>query len=164
MVNRSAKKVFIFVVSVNLVVVILVTWFLFYSISSFRTNEILVEKAGQESANLNSPSRGQSGYLAKSLDDLNAYFVSPEGRVALLAELEALAAQSGITYVLNSANDGPQISLDLNVRGTFQNIYYFIRLLESSGYWVSFENVSLSKGTDGKWSGSLVVSIPNVIQ
>jgi hypothetical protein len=110
-----------------------------------------------------SMSKTESGRLADSLQILNGYFVSPEEKVLLIDRLEKLADKAGITYSLNNAIDGERVSLDMSVKGTFRNIYYFIKLLESNNYWVSFEKISLSRGTDkgaGTWSGSLVITIP----
>ena len=108
--------------------------------------------------------RLESLKINDSLQILDGYFVSADQKVLMIADLEKLASKAGVAYVLNNAVDASRVLLDISVKGSFRNIYYFISLMEANHYWVSFEKISLLRGTEkgiGVWSGSMVISIPN---
>lgn len=155
----------IMIITADIILVVFLGWLIIQTNSLSKQNAVvkgqlddLTAKKSQLSTN-----KTESGRLADSLQILNGYFVSPEEKVLVIDNLEKLASQAGITYTLNNALDGERVALDMSVKGSWRNIYYFIRLLETDNYWISFEKISLARGTDkevGTWSGSLVINIP----
>lgn len=164
--NKKINYLPILIILGNLILLVFLGWLI------FQTNNLSTQNASVENQLISLmkkkneiiSSKNDSTYLVDSLKVLNGYFILPDQKVLVIANLEKLAKQAGIDYVLNNAIDGQRVSLDMSVGGPFKNIYYFIRLLETNGYWVSFEKISLSKGAVAKsshWVGSMVVSIPN---
>jgi len=150
---------------VNIILLVGLIWLIFQTYELSTRNALLRGQLSELDSKKNKLSNSQLEFnrSASSLEILNGYFVAPDQKVALMDNLEKLAKKAGIVYTLNSVLDQSQFSLDISISGSFKNIYYFTRLVETSGYWVSFKKMSLSQGTkdsDGDWSGSLVISIP----
>ncbi len=154
------------IILADIILVIFLFWCLGQLISLSDQNAQILGKleeltAKKSKVSLNKVAADRS---AESVEILNKYFISSEEKVLALDALEKLASKSGINYTLNNATDGERVMLDISVKGSYGNIYYFIKLLENSDYWVSFEKISLSRGVElkaaGAWSGSLVVGIP----
>jgi hypothetical protein len=168
--NSKTKKYFpVIIIFIDIVLIVFLIW-LVTQVNNLSGQNALV-KNQLDTISLKesrlSTSKMEASRLVDSLQKISGYFISPEEKIVVIDNLEKLASRAGIAYTLNNAVDGERMSLDMNVKGSFQNIYYFIRLLETSGYWVSFENFSLSRGTTGKtggWSGSIVINIPNSTQ
>jgi len=106
--------------------------------------------------------RSVNSGLNGKLTILKSFLVAADEKVAVIDQLEELADLAGIKYVLNSAVDSEQISLDAGVTGSFRNIYYFLKLVENAGYWVSFEKMAMSRSAieGGVWTGNILISIP----
>lgn len=106
--------------------------------------------------------KAESGGLATTLSSVKKYLVDPHNEVAVIDLLEKLAKEAGVTYTLNNALEADQLSLDMSLSGSFTKIYYFLKLLENSGYWLTFENFNLTRqtGPNALWSGNLTISIP----
>lgn len=110
--------------------------------------------------------RSETDDLKMTLDVLNSYLIPSDQRVLLIDTLEDLGRLAGIKYELNNASEGERLSLDANLSGSFVDIFHFLKLAESSGYWLTYEKLSLLRAAGGKggWSGSLVVNIPSVVK
>lgn len=164
--NKLKKYLPMLIITVDIILVLFLLWSM-YKVNSLSNQNALIKWQVDELIDKKSKlstNKSEVGRLDESLMILNSYFVSSEERVSMIDNLEKLAGKSNVGYVLNNAIEGDRMSLDIGVKGSFRNIYYFIRLLETSGYWVSFEKVSLSRSTEGgigSWSGSIVVNIPN---
>lgn len=164
--SKSKNYLPILIIIADIILAVFLVWLVMQTNNFSEQNALLKGQLDDLAAKKSELSTNKTGsaHLADSLQILDGYFVSSDQKVLLIDSLEKLASQAGIGYVLNNAIDGDRISLDISVKGSFRSIYYFIRLLETSGYWVSFEKLSLSRGTDkvvGDWSGSMVINIPN---
>jgi len=137
-------------------------WFSSPTLDLSEQNDVLSTKINEIEAKRNDYSGVKSGAVEtqEKLAILAGYFISPDGKVVAIDRLESIAKTAGVKYSLNNAIDGPRVSFDLSVNGSFRNIYQFLKLLETSGYWVSFDHLSLARGVNGIWSGSMVVNIP----
>lgn len=96
---------------------------------------------------------------------LSHYVVFSDRQVVMISDLEAIAKQSGIAYSLNNAVQTDKMTLDMNIGGSYRNVFHFLKLLETIGYWVSFDRLALNRGALDKqavWSGNIVVGIPAV--
>jgi hypothetical protein len=160
------KKILILVILGDIILAAFLVWSFYQFRGLSAQNSLLDDNIENLSFKKRSmlSNKTESGYLDNSILVLKSYFISSDQKIAVIDNLEKIAGRSGITYVLNNAVDGEKVSLDIGVRGSFRDIYYFIRLLEESGYWVSFDKVSLSRNSDreGNWSGSMVINIPNL--
>lgn len=131
------------------------------SVMDLELAELGLERGGA------SPAKSGGRSITDSLQILTGYFVAPDQKVSVIDTLEKMAGQSGILYEFNNALEGDRIRLDIGITGSFSNIYYFISLLENAGYWVTFEKMSLTRGTTenpSAWSGNLQINIPNEIK
>ena len=101
--------------------------------------------------------------LAKVLD---GFFIEPDQKVKVIEDLEKISKKTKVAYVLNNASDSNGLALDVGVTGSFSDIYYFIELIETSNYWVTFNELSLSRQADktGLWSGNMIILIPFTIK
>jgi|GEM_PF-3656849 len=107
-----------------------------------------------------SGAKAETAKIKDGLAALAGYFIAPDQKVVAIDRLENLAETAGVKYSLNNAIEGEKVSFDLTAVGPFRNIYYFLKLLEDSGYWVSFDRLSLARNADGTWTGSMIISIP----
>lgn len=167
MFSRKTRNYFpIFIIFADILLVVFLIWLVIQTSSLSSQNALLKRQSDDAAAKKNQlfNNRIEAGRISDSLEILNGYFISPEEKFLVIDNLEKLASIAHITYILNNAIDGEQVSLDLSVKGPFQNIYHFMRLLETGGYWVSFEKILLSRGVEANkvnWTGSIVISIPN---
>ena len=130
--NKSKNYFPILIITADIVLVIFLGWLVIQVNSLSGQNALIKSQLDDLTAQKSqlSTNRTESGRLADSLQILNGYFVSSEEKVLLIDNLEKLANQAGITYTLNNAIDGERIALDMSVKGTFRNIYYFIKLIK----------------------------------
>jgi len=126
--------------------------------SNLRQELITIEQGRQDSSLLKKVSQTQGD----SFRILDRYFIDRGEEVLLIEELEHTANQAKVDYTLNNISSNKGASLDMNISGPFRNIYYFLKLLETSNYWISFDRLSLARSTTegGMWSGSLLVFVP----
>ena len=73
-----------------------------------------------------------------------------KGLVKFIENLEFLASKSGGTLNLQSIQTPKETetsypSLNIELKGDFEEIYYFIEMLESLSYFISFEQLSIQK-------------------
>jgi len=168
--TKNKTKNYLFFVTIiiaDVILVILLIWLVTQSNSLSEQNALLKGQLDDITAKKSTITNNKTEALrfAESFQVLNKYFTTSDQKVLLFVELEKLANQAGISYNLNNATEATRIYIDMNIKGSFQNIYHFIRLLETNGYWVSFEKILLVRGTEkgvANWSGSIVINIPNL--
>jgi hypothetical protein len=107
---------------------------------------------------------------------LDSHFVSPEGIVSLIKEVEGLASRSrlyieidsvGVEDYLIGENVDELIEIldvDLSTEGSWSSNFYFLSLLEQMPYRVSIVRLSFDakKNTDGEvltWEGIISLKI-----
>lgn len=143
-------------------------WFFFYKeIASERDgvlslkNDILVADAKLK----NIRSLGQSlESIAEDREKAEKIFVSSEEIVEFIEDTEELARLSGVEMEIKSAalpakleDKGPIFSVKLD--GAFGQVFRFSSLLEKTNYEISFEEVKLAKGEDGRWIGEIELKL-----
>jgi len=155
------------IVSITALVILLAGGLWWLSLASIRLSEqnaVLSAKIGeiQNKRNDYSGAKSETIKIKDGLVALSGYFVTSDQKVVAIDRLEKLAETAGVKYSLNNAIEGEKVSFDLTASGPFRNIYYFLKLLEQSGFWVSFDRLSLSRNAQGTWTGSMIISIPQI--
>lgn len=88
--------------------------------------------------------------IESSLSDLDQIFVKPGQEVALVAQLENLAASDGVDLSATSdfagkkINSFRQVPLQLNLKGDFSRITAFMQKLEKTPYYFNPEAITVS--------------------
>ncbi len=84
---------------------------------------------------------------------LDSYFVSHDTVATFLDALEQLGTVAGVDFTIASVNEkiqdkNPILSIQVNAKGTFQQVYNLVSLLEVAPYEFQFETVNLTAGGD----------------
>jgi len=166
---KEKRYLLIFLTTVILFLGFLFFWWSKQTLNLAREN-VLSEAKNNEIENMQqrfSLFRPSTNSSVDLVSILNSYFVSFDQRVIIIDKMEQLAKAAKIDYLLNNASDGEEISLDITVKGQFSNIYHFLRLLETSGYLISFDSLNLNAtnvkgGVD--WTGTVIIKIPSEVK
>jgi hypothetical protein len=108
--------------------------------------------------------------------ELDSYFVSSDGIVSFIKEVEGLATLSGLEVEIDSVGTteyfaGEDLSeileilgLNLRVKGEWSSSFYFLNLLERMPYQVSFDQFSLeaensTEDEASNWKGRIGLKV-----
>ncbi len=96
--------------------------------------------------------------------EVDSHFAEGSNVVPLLDALEALALSVSAKLDINSvdiAKDGGGLLVDLKASGTFEAVYKYLLLLESSPYELEFMTVDLNKTGEGgaEWTGNFKLKL-----
>lgn len=166
---KEKKYLLIFLFIIILLLGGLLFWVSRQTLSLARENALL-EARNIEMTNVSqrfSLFRTSPNSSVDALSVLNSYFVSSDQRVAVIDKLEQLAKTAQVDYLLNNASDGEEVSFDVTIKGSFSNLYHFLRLLETSGYLVIFDHIGLTAATlktGVEWTGTILVKIPSEVK
>ena len=117
------------------------------------------------SAELENITREETYYrgLKKTLADtegaraaLTSFFVNPNDFVPFIEAVEALGARAGVTLTIENAvlvDDNRNLALTLFSGGEFQEVLYFLSLLEAFPAKISFDRAWVAQGVPGKKTG-----------
>src|SRR3989344_3459405 len=109
-------------------------------------------------------------------EKINSYFVSTDGSVALITEIERLADISDVSIKINSVlfteyigDNGKSenlefLNLNLNTSSKWNNTFYFLSFLENMPYKIFIDslNFTAKKNVDGatlNWDGAMSLRI-----
>lgn len=173
-----AKKIFLSLVVINVIVFGLYA-FLFWKVidRSQTTATLMAEETADRQKNDALQAIKQSLNENKDfISQIDSFFVAPDGVVSFITFLEKLGSDSGVKINIGSVAVNPDskdpndfkenLSLKLEIEGTWQNVVYFLSRLENLPYRVQFDSatVSLQGVSDGinfKESGALRKRMPD---
>lgn len=93
---------------------------------------------------------------AEDLIKVKSAFTSRESLIQFIEELETVARESGIGLTLSEPVIGQTaLTLSLEARGSFANLYRWLARLENLPYQLAFERINLKAGVGGNWSGDV---------
>ncbi|HEY4518383.1 MAG TPA: hypothetical protein VJG48_02040 [Candidatus Paceibacterota bacterium] len=111
----------------------------------------------------------KESYLSSASRDLRAsesnqkylmsLFVEEGSEVSFLERVEALGKHAGVDVkIVDFSRVGDQLRLSVQTKGNFQDIYYYLRLVESLPFALSVDSVSIRNGIVGEkgnvfWEG-----------
>ena|SRR3989344_4486610 len=84
---------------------------------------------------------------------LDSYFVDPDNFVPFVEEIEALGKRAGVALTVESAaltDSNRNLALTLSAGGTFEQIFYFLSLLEAFPAKITFDRVWIAKSVTAK--------------
>ncbi|MCX6713153.1 MAG: hypothetical protein NTY66_03030 [Candidatus Vogelbacteria bacterium] len=160
--NRYLKLIWIILVVAAILAVL--SWLLFRTADLVRQNGQMTGQIAdrQLSGSGDGASRTEVAKLKEVQAILDRYIVGQDDQISVISDLENLARTTNVKYTLKNALLTDKLALDIEVSGTYRDLYWFIRLIEEKGYWVSFEKLALSRAAlaDGSWSGILTITVP----
>lgn len=143
--------------------------YLFFKIKVKNEETFLLKKELEDQGNKSNKLEIVSSNLKntrKERDKINTYFVkgNSSGVVDFIEEIESLVKKNDLSIKVNSifVKEKSQsigvvedMKLTLKVEGKVSNIFYFIKLLETIPWGVSFERINLEKNEDhpNQWVG-----------
>lgn len=76
---------------------------------------------------------------------LESYFVRADNIDAFIEFLKSLGKDAGIDITLSGLTEtkGSSLTIDLRAQGTFENLFYFMKLAENVPYRINLKRVSL---------------------
>jgi|SRR3989344_976398 len=90
-------------------------------------------------------------------EKLNSYFVRSGNIDSFIERIISLGDESGITIMLNGLTETPDNTLTIDLRGSgkFEDLFYFMKLIEHIPYHIEFKKVylnttAISTGDPGK--------------
>lgn len=148
------KKILILCIILN-VVIIFVYGFLYYDIGS--QNKKASELLGQVNSDMqkNDTLRAIKISLNQNKDfisQVDSFFIAPDGVVNFISLLEGLGKASGVKLSIGSVSVVPEggakdfkedLSLRLDMSGSWEQIYYFLSLLQNQPYRIMFDTASI---------------------
>ena len=147
--NKHYHKLSIFLIVLNLCAILV--WLVL--LSRTRAASATVAREGEQLLAENS----KEAYLNSASHDLNetaaekkylmGLFVPEGAEVSFLERVEALGRHAGArTKIVDFAKKGGGLRLAVQTKGSFQDIYYFLRLVEALPFAISIDSVSLKYG------------------
>lgn len=187
------KKVLILCIVLN-VVIFVVYGFLYYDIGS--QNKKASVLLGQVNSDMqkNDTLRAIKVSLNQNKDfisQIDSFFIAPDGVVNFISLLESLGKKAGVKLSIGSVSVVPEggakdfkenLSLRLDMSGSWENIYYFLSLLQNQPYRIMFDNASVSlegaadaikftdkgtarvRGQNEVWKGAFSIRVLKLIQ
>ncbi len=173
-----AKKIFLSLVVINVIVFGLYA-FLFWKVidRSQTTATLMAEETADRQKNDALQAIKQSLNENKDfISQIDSFFVAPDGVVSFITFLEKLGSDSGVKINIGSVAVNPDskdpndfkenLSLKLEIEGTWQNVVYFLSRLENLPYRVQFDSATISlqgvsDGINFKESGALRKRMPD---
>lgn len=173
-----AKKIFLSLVVINVIVFGLYA-FLFWKVidRSQTTATLMAEETADRQKNDALQAIKQSLNENKDfISQIDSFFVAPDGVVSFITFLEKLGSDSGVKINIGSVAVNPDskdpndfkenLSLKLEIEGTWQNVVYFLSRLENLPYRVQFDSATISlqgvsDGINFKDSGALRKRMPD---
>ncbi|HEY4482809.1 MAG TPA: hypothetical protein VI953_01395 [Candidatus Paceibacterota bacterium] len=159
--SKHLFKISILLVVLNLGAVVL--WFVLLSRTKAASASVMRESEQLLAEN------SKEAYLSKASRDLRAsekdqrylmsLFVEEGSEVSFLERVEALGRHAGAeTKIIDFAMRGDQLHLAVQAKGSFQDIYYFLRLVESLPFALSIDSATFKGGIVGEkgeilWEG-----------
>ncbi len=105
-------------------------------------------------------------------DKINSYFVTDEGLVSFLENIEGLGTRAGVSLEVQSVSVGDsidkdglvsQLRLSLESEGTIKEIYYILSLLEAYPKALSVRRVQMNQRSDTlAWVGTFDIEVIKV--
>lgn len=98
------------------------------------------------------------------IDFVNKFFVEKGDEVVFIEDIERLARSIGIKFNIVSISpvkpisddvESKEISIKMNIDGSWNNIMKFLDGLEKLPFGVSIQNFSLDKPSGSSWTGSI---------
>ena len=96
--------------------------------------------------------------------ELNSFFVTEEGLVQFLEDIEAIGEDIGVRLIVDSVSAGKPIdkdaflvpiTLNLKTEGTFKNVFHMLELLEAFPKVLTIERTRLTQHpTNLQWTGT----------
>lgn len=165
---RKSTKIFTLVSTICLVVSLLVYGFFLHAVSKQKAEHLAHAEA-----------RAEAGAHKKSLQDLmrvldetsvereslKERFVKEEGVIDMLALIESLGEEQGVTLTTNSLNVQPlndyfeTLAISIAVEGEYARVLNVLSLLETLPYQVAIYNTQVSRIETGVWRGVFDVRI-----
>ncbi|MBU3925929.1 hypothetical protein KJ763_02040 [Patescibacteria group bacterium] len=109
----------------------------------------------------------QTEDIAINKEKLESAFLKEENIIGFIEKLESIGKEVNVSVKIFSAeigkgSDSPR--LRINLKGTFQNIFGYITLLENLPYQISFDSLNLVKKVSGDekigdWDSDIEISI-----
>ena len=103
---------------------------------------------------------------------LDSYFADPKNFVPLVEEIESLGAHAGTSVTIKSAaliESSRVLEISLSLGGDFDDIFYFLSLLETFPAKLAFDRVWIRKASTAArgnqvlpWEGSFIVKFASI--
>jgi hypothetical protein len=173
--NFSRKTINILILTI---IFNIITASLYFYVSGMVNKNL--EKISNLSNNLNTQLLKQEQFkLFKNIinetnldrEELDTRFISSDGLVSFITQVEALATLSGVSVDIGNVSVSEYLhqgskselleflNMSISVSGSWENNFYFLNLLESLPYNISIDSFNLQTGGDTdnkitKWNGA----------
>jgi len=113
--------------------------------------------------------------ISEERETIDSYFVSPDGVVVFIEELESIAGISGVTLTINTvsveegvgASQQETLRVEYETLGAWKNTYHFLSLIEKAPYNIELRRVFLqhlegptdSEELISEWKGSFTTTV-----
>lgn len=95
------------------------------------------------------------------IQTLRGYFIQKGDEVKFIEQIEEISRKSSIQFEISSIDTKPNqvknfkedITVRMNIEGSWQNIMRFVDMLEKINFGVLVQNISLDAKTGDGWSG-----------
>jgi hypothetical protein len=170
--NFSRTKI---ILGTWITIFVIMTSFLVFEYLKLQKTEEYTQKLQQENIQETESVRSFDS-LAKTVSNIkedsekaNGYFIKREEVVNFLDTIESLGSTTKTKISIQSVNDKKNasssslLSVALNAKGTYSNLYYLIRMLEELPYQSEIQSIRLTNGFSGDKKEALGWSLDIII-